>query len=84
MIIDSRETKTATFIDKLNKIYSCSIYLVNKSDNKHFVSRYEYYKKIFNKKLEERFAKHQKKKEEKEKIFKENNSIMETDFNKTR
>jgi len=42
------------FIDKNKKVYSYNVHLVNKSNNKRFLKRYEHYKKVFYEKMEER------------------------------
>lgn len=63
-MIDNLEHKIVTFFDKNNKISHYNIHLVNKCNNKRFLKRYEHYKKVFYEKMEERFAKIQKKKEE--------------------
>jgi len=66
LIIDNEETQTVYFLDKNNKKYFYNIHLVNKSNNKRFTNRYEYYKKIFFEKMDERFQKIQQQKEKKE------------------
>ena len=56
------------------KIFSYNIHLVNKSNNKQFIKRYEYYKKIFYEKMEERLIK-------KQKSDNFNNSVLEIEDN---
>ncbi len=56
-MIDNYETKSVIYIDKKNRIQSCGINLINKSENKRILKRYEYYKKVFYEKMEERVNK---------------------------
>lgn len=65
-------------------MYSYNIHLVNKCNNKKFIKRYEHYKKFFYEKMEERFNKNQKFKEEKELNPCKNEKIkIKMDLNKT-
>ena len=69
IILDFTEIKMAIFIDK-NKKYQCiDLHSVNKCKNKKFLKRYDYYKKFFYEKLEERFARRQKELEENKNII---------------
>jgi len=60
ILIDSTNTKLVIYQDKNKRIQSYNIHLVNKSTNKKFLKRYEYYKKIFYEKMEERLARKQR------------------------
>lgn len=60
ILIDSSNSKQVIYQDKNKKIQSYNIHLVNKSTNKNFLKRYEYYKKIFYEKMEERLARKQR------------------------
>ncbi len=60
ILIDSTNTKQIIYQDKNKIIQSFNIHLVNKSTNKKFLKRYEYYKKIFYEKMEERLARKQR------------------------
>jgi hypothetical protein len=63
LIIDNEKTQQVYFFDKNNKKHHYSIHLVNKSNNKRFINRYEHYKKIFFEKMDERFKKIQQQRE---------------------
>jgi hypothetical protein len=60
ILIDSSNTKQVIYQDKNKRIQSYNIHLVNKATNKKFLKRYEYYKKIFYEKMEERLARKQR------------------------
>ena len=60
ILIDSYGSRQVIYQDKYKKIFNFNIHLVNKSSNKQFLKRYEYYKKIFYEKMEERLAKKQR------------------------
>jgi 23S rRNA pseudoU1915 N3-methylase RlmH len=84
-LIDNYENKNAIFFDKNDKHYTYNIHLVNKCSNKRFMKRYEHYKKVFYEKMEERYAKIVKQKENQNnnsEIKKEPNKVN-TDLNKT-
>lgn len=75
ILIDSSCTKQVIYRDKNKRLYNYNIHLVNKSSNKKFLKRYEYYKKIFYEKMEERLAR----KQQRQNIC--NNSNLENDDN---
>jgi len=60
ILIDSTNSKQVIYQDKNKRIQSYNIHLVNKAANKKFLKRYEYYKKIFYEKMEERLARKQR------------------------
>jgi len=60
ILIDSTNSKQVIYQDKNKRIQTYNIHLVNKSTNKKFLKRYEYYKKIFYEKMEERLARKQR------------------------
>lgn len=60
IIIDSHGSRQVIYQDKYKKVHNYNIHLVNKSTNKQFLKRYEYYKKIFYEKMEERLVKKQR------------------------
>lgn len=76
IILDYYDKKRVLYIDKFNKIETYDIHLVNRSENKKFLKRYEYYKKVFYEKMEERLLNKQIKKE---KI--NNNNVSTNNFN---
>ncbi len=85
IIIDNYETRNVIYFDKNQKMFCYDVHLVNKCNNKKFLKRYEYYKKIFYEKMEERFMRNQKDKEmETEEPISLNERIeVNHDFNKT-
>ena len=60
ILIDANNTKQVIYQDKNKRLNNFNIHLVNKSTNKKFLKRYEYYKKIFYEKMEERLARKQR------------------------
>jgi urate oxidase len=83
IIIDNDNTKKVYFFDKNNKKSVYSIHLVNKSNNKRFLNRYEHYKKIFFEKMDERFQRIQQQKELEKENLTEGSEISPLDLNKT-
>jgi hypothetical protein len=55
--------KSVIYVDKRQKNFVFNIHLVNKCNNKGFLKRYEYYKKVFYDKMEEFISKKQSSKE---------------------
>lgn len=86
ILIDSTVLRQVIYHDKNKRITNYNIHLVNKSTNKKFLKRYEYYKKIFYEKMEERLSRKQRRNNvNNSNIDIEDNMVMnlETEHNKT-